>query len=306
MDFLYFLEGLRTAWLDSIVGALTHLGGELVFLVAALIVFWCVDKRQGYYLLSVGFLGTLVNQFLKITCRIPRPWVREPNFTIVESARAEATGYSFPSGHSTSSVGTFGVIATDARNLWVRIGALALCLLIPLTRLYLGVHTPADVLVGSAISLFFIIVLRPVIYGGEGRHLPKLLAVMLALAAAFVAYMEFFPFPADVDAENLHSALENSYTLLGALLGMILVWYADRKLNFSTDGIWYAQVLKTVLGLAIALAVKEGLKMPLNALFGGHMAARAMRYFLLVLTVGIVWPLTFPWFAKLGRKDESK
>ena len=306
MDFLYFLEGLRTAWLDSIVGALTHLGGELVFLVAALIVFWCVDKRQGYYLLSVGFLGTLVNQFLKITCRIPRPWVRDPNFTIVESARAEATGYSFPSGHSTSSVGTFGVIATDARNLWVRIGALALCLLIPLTRLYLGVHTPADVLVGSAISLFFIIVLRPVIYGGEGRHLPKLLAVMLALAAAFVAYMEFFPFPADVDAENLHSALENSYTLLGALLGMILVWYADRKLNFSTDGIWYAQVLKTVLGLAIALAVKEGLKMPLNALFGGHMAARAMRYFLLVLTVGIVWPLTFPWFAKLGRKDESK
>lgn len=306
MDFLYFLEGLRTPWLDSIVGALTHLGGELVFLVAALIVFWCVDKRQGYYLLSVGFLGTLVNQFLKITCRIPRPWVRDPNFTIVESARAEATGYSFPSGHSTSSVGTFGVIATDARNLWVRIGALALCLLIPLTRLYLGVHTPADVLVGSAISLFFIIVLRPVIYGGEGRHLPKLLAVMLALAAAFVAYMEFFPFPADVDAENLHSALENSYTLLGALLGMILVWYADRKLNFSTDGIWYAQVLKTVLGLAIALAVKEGLKMPLNALFGGHMAARAMRYFLLVLTVGIVWPLTFPWFAKLGRKDESK
>ena len=306
MDFLYFLEGLRTPWLDGIVGALTHLGGELVFLVAALIVFWCVDKRQGYYLLSVGFLGTLVNQFLKITCRIPRPWVRDPNFTIVESARAEATGYSFPSGHSTSSVGTFGVIATDTRNLWVRIGALALCLLIPLTRLYLGVHTPADVLVGSAISLFFIIVLRPVIYGGEGRHLPKLLAVMLALAAAFVAYMEFFPFPADVDAENLHSALENSYTLLGALLGMIVVWYADRKLNFPTAGIWYAQVIKTVLGLAIALAVKEGLKIPLEPLFGGHMAARAMRYFLLVLTVGIVWPMTFPWFAKLGRKDESK
>lgn len=306
MDFLYLLEDLRAPWLDAVVAALTHLGGETVFLVAALAVFWCVDKCLGYYLLSVGFLGTLVNQFLKITCRIPRPWARDPDFTIVESARAEATGYSFPSGHSTSSVGTFGVIVTEGRRLWLRLTALALCFLIPLTRLYLGVHTPADVLVGSAISLFFIIVLRPVIYGGEGRHLPKLLAVMLALAAAFVAYMEFFPFPADVDAENLHSALENSYTLLGALLGMILVWYADRKLNFSTDGIWYAQVLKTVLGLAIALAVKEGLKMPLNALFGGHMAARAMRYFLLVLTVGIVWPLTFPWFAKLGRKDESK
>lgn len=305
MDFLYFLEGLRTPWLDAIVAAITELGGETVFLVAALAVFWCVDKRQGYYLLSVGFLGTLVNQFLKITCRIPRPWVRDPNFTIVEAARAEATGYSFPSGHSTSSVGTFGVIATETRNVWVRAVCIALCVLIPLTRLYLGVHTPADVLVGSAISLFFIIVLRPVIYREDGRHLPKLLGVMLALAAAFVAYMELFPFPAEVDAENLSHALKNSYTLLGALLGMIVVYHVDKKLDFPTDGIWYAQVLKTVLGLAIALIVKEGLKAPLDAVFGGHMAARAIRYFALVLVAGIVWPLTFPRFAKLGRKDEA-
>ena len=305
MDLLYFLETLRTPWLDAIVAGLTHLGGELVFLIAALVIFWCADKRQGYYLLSVGFLGTLVNQFLKITCRIPRPWIRDPGFTIVESARAEATGYSFPSGHSTSSVGTFGVIATESGKLWLRLVSLALCLLIPLTRLYLGVHTPADVLVGSAISLFFIIVLRPVIYREDGKDLPKLLAVMLLLAGAFVLYMERFPFPADVDPENYHSALENSYTLLGALLGMIVVWLADRALNFPTEGVWYAQVLKTVLGLAIALAVKEGLKAPLDALFGGHMAARALRYFLLVLAVGIVWPLTFPQFAKLGRKDES-
>ena len=305
MDFLYFLEGLRTPWLDAVVSALTHLGGETVFLVAALVVFWCVDKRQGYYLMSVGFLGTLVNQFLKITCRVPRPWVRDPDFTIVESARAEATGYSFPSGHSTSSVATFGVIATDAKRLWVRLLSAALCVLIPLTRLYLGVHTPADVLVGSAISLFFLIVLQPIIYHKDGRHLPKLLGVMLVLAGSFVLYMELFPFPGDVDPDNYHSALENSYTLLGALLGMIVVWCADRRLDFPTQGIWYAQVLKTVLGLALALAVKEGLKLPLDALFGGHMIARTVRYFLLVLVAGIAWPLTFPRFAKLGRKDDA-
>lgn len=305
MDFLYFLEELRTPWLDAVVATLTHLGGELVFLIAALAIFWCADKRQGYYLLSVGFLGTLVNQFLKITCRIPRPWIRDSNFTIVEAARAEATGYSFPSGHSTSSVGTFGVLATDAKRLWIRLLSAALCLLIPLTRLYLGVHTPADVLVGSAISLFFIIVLRPIIYHDDGKHLPRLLAVMLVLAGAFVLYMELFPFPVDVDPKNYRAALENSYTLLGALLGMIVVWYADRRLDFPTEGIWYAQVLKTMLGLAISLAVKEGLKIPLEAMFGGRMIARAIRYFLLVLVAGIAWPLTFPRFAKLGRKDES-
>jgi len=304
MDFLYLLEGLRTPWLDAIVSALTHLGGETVFLIAALAVFWCADKRQGYYLLSVGFLGTLVNQFLKITCRIPRPWVRDPHFTIVESARAEATGYSFPSGHSTSSVGTFGVIPTESKRLWVKLLAAAMCFLISLTRLYLGVHTPADVLVGSAISLFFIVVLRPVIYLDDGRHIPKLLFVMLLLAAAFVGYMELFPFPADVDPDNLHSALKNSYTLLGALVGMLVVYAVDRKRDFPTGGVWYAQVLKTLLGLVLVLAVKEGLKAPLNALLGGHTAARAVRYFAIVLAAGVFWPMTFPRFAALGRKHD--
>ena len=227
MEFLYVLEELRTPWLDTIVSALTHLGGETVFLIAAMAVFWCVDKRQGYYLMSVGFMGTLVNQFLKITCRIPRPWVRDPDFTIVESARAEATGYSFPSGHSTSSVGTFGVLATESKRLWLRLIAMALCFLIPLTRLYLGVHTPADVLVGSAIPLFFIVVLRPAIYHSDGKHIPKLLTVMVLLSAAFVFYMEYHPFPNNVDPDNLASALKNSYTLFGSLLGMILVYHVD-------------------------------------------------------------------------------
>ena len=302
MDFLYFLEGLRTPLLDSIVSALTHLGGETVFLVAALVVFWCVDKRQGYYLMSVGFMGTLVNQFLKITCRIPRPWVRDPNFTIVEAARAEATGYSFPSGHSTSSVGTFGVLATEGKRLWLRLIAVALCFLIPLTRLYLGVHTPADVLVGGAISLFFIIVLRPVVYREDGKHMPTLLAVMLVLSAAFVAYMELFPFPADVDAANLASALKNSYTLLGALAGMLVVYKADKKLNFTTEAPFSAQVLKVLLGLVLVLAVKEGLKLPLDLILKGHMAGRAIRYCAVVITAGILWPLAFPWLCNLGKK----
>ena len=305
MDFLYFLQELRTPWLDAIISALTHLGGELVFLVAALTIFWCRDKRQGCYMLSVGFLGTLVNQFLTITCRIPRPWVRDPNFTIVESARAEATGYSFPSGHSTSSVGTFGVIATEGKRLWVRLIAVALCFLIPFTRLYLGVHTPADVLVGSAIPLFCIITLRPVFYHKDGAALPWLLGGMAVLAAMYVAYLEFFPFPADIDPDNYAEAVKNSYTLLGAVAGVLVVWNVDRKRDFSTEAPLGIQCLKTVLGLALVLAVKEGLKLPLEAIFGGHMIARAIRYFAVVLFAGILWPMTFPRLAKLGRKEDA-
>lgn len=111
MNLLYALERLRTPFWDAVFSAVTHLGEETVFMVAAILIFWCVSKEEGYYLLLMGFFGTVVNQFLKLLFRIPRPWVRDPDFTIVESARAQATGYSFPSGHTQNAVATFGGIA---------------------------------------------------------------------------------------------------------------------------------------------------------------------------------------------------
>jgi hypothetical protein len=202
-------------------------------------------------------------------------------------------------------VGTFGVIATEGKRLWVRLIAVALCFLIPFTRLYLGVHTPADVLVGSAIPLFCIIVLRPVFYHKDGAGLPWLLGIMAVLAALYVAYLEFFPFPADIDPDNYAGAVKNGYTLLGAVAGVLVVWNVDRKRDFSTEAPLGIQCLKTVLGLALVLAVKEGLKLPLEAIFGGHMIARAIRYFAVVLFAGILWPMTFPKLAKLGRKEDA-
>ncbi|MBP3369649.1 MAG: phosphatase PAP2 family protein, partial [Clostridia bacterium] len=111
MSFLYFLEGLRNSVFDAIFSVITLCGEETVFMAVGMIVFWCFCKYQGYYLLSVGFIGTLLNQFLKIICRVPRPWVKDPSFTIVESAREAASGYSFPSGHTQTSVGLFGGLA---------------------------------------------------------------------------------------------------------------------------------------------------------------------------------------------------
>ena len=106
MSFLYWLESIRCPFLDAVMQAFTCFGEELAFLLLALTIFWCVSKEEGYYLLFVGFFGTVLNQFLKLLCRIPRPWVRDPDFTIVESARSGAGGYSFPSGHTQNAVGT--------------------------------------------------------------------------------------------------------------------------------------------------------------------------------------------------------
>lgn len=303
MKFLYLLEDIRIPVLNEFMLAITTLGEETAFLVIALILFWCVDKYWGYYTLSVGFVGTIANQFLKLWFRIPRPWVLDENFTILEQAREAAAGYSFPSGHTQSAVGTFGSIAYAAKNKTIRYVAILIAALVAFSRMYIGVHTPLDVLVSVVIGVVLIFTLRPLFLGTKQKYLPLLLAGMALLAGGFLWFVEFYPFPRDVDAHNYQSGVNNAYTLLGALLGLITVYYADEKwLKFHTNAVWWVQIIKVAAGLALVLAVKSGTKPILNLLLGEYFG-RAVRYFLIVLTAGILWPLTFRWFSMLGNKE---
>ena len=302
MSVLYLLERFRLPILNEFMLLITQLGEETAFLAVALIVFWCVDKKKGYFIMSVGFIGTMANNVLKLICRVPRPWVLDKNFTILEQAREAAAGYSFPSGHSQTAVGTFGALALTAKKKWVKILSVIIAILVPFSRMYIGVHTPWDVMAGSFLSLLLIFLLRPVVLGNGERAMKWLIAGMLGLSIGFLAYVELFPFSEDMDAHNLASGVKNAYTMIGCLSGVAVVYLAEKKyVNFTTEAIWWAQVLKAVLGLGIVLLVKEGLRAPLEFIFAGHMAARGVRYFLVVLVAGLLWPMTFRRFSKFGE-----
>ena len=229
MGVLYALESIRTPALDKIMSVITLLGGELFFMVIAVTAFWCVSKREGYYLMIVGFFGTVINQFLKILCCVPRPWIKDPDFTIVESARAEATV-----------VLTYTILA------------------------------------------------------------------MVVCSGAFVGYLYLRgdTGAAAEDTANYLSALENGWKLLGATVGMLVSNIVDRKhIRFETQAVWWAQLIKLAVGFGCLLAIRSGLKAPLIALLGGSAAiAGGIRYLLVVLFAGCVWPLTFWWFSRLGRR----
>ncbi len=304
MQFLYWLEDLRMPWLDEIMLLVTQLGEETAFLALALIIFWCVDKKRGYYLMAVGFLGTIANQFVKLWARVSRPWVIDPDFTVVGNAKEAAGGYSFPSGHSQMAVGTFGCIAASSDKKWLKILCAVIMVLVPVSRMYLGVHTPADVLVGSAMALAMVWLLRKPVLSGTRKGMYILLAVMLAAAVGLLAYGAYFPFPEDLQEHNRLSCLKNAYTMIGCISGVLVVYWADGKLDFPVKAVWWAQILKTLLGLVIVVAVKSFLKAPLQALMPEY-PARAVRYFLVVIVAGILWPLTFRWFARIGHKKEE-
>ena len=177
--------------------------------------------------------------------------------------------------------------------------------MVPLSRLYLGVHTPADVGVSIVVALALIFLIYPII--GKAQQNPQsmrwLMIAMTALAAAYVVFIEFYPFADAVDPVNFASGAKNAYTMLGCVLGVWLTFEVDsRCLHFDTKAVWWAQLLKLSLGLALIMGIRAGLKSPLYALLNGHYAADGIRYFMMVVFAGCIWPLTFLFFAKLVKR----
>ena len=309
MQLLYVLEQLRTPAVTKLLSVLTNLGGIYGFMVLSIIVFWCIDKRCGYFMLGMGFMGTVLNQFLKIVFRIPRPWVLDPSFHAEPSAIPDAGGFSFPSGHTQNVFATFGSIFVWTKKTWLRIVCAVLIVLVAFSRMYLGVHTPLDVGVSCVLGILLLVIFRPMFLDLEG-HPNRMYGFMLALAVillGFLLYSYLCPFPDWMYAEehfvNITEARHNASLLTGALVGLAIAYTVDvRHTRFETKAVWWAQILKVVLGLVLTLAIIEGLKMVL----GRSDAVTCLRYFLGILFAAMVWPMTFRWFGGLGRKNERK
>lgn len=299
MQILYWFQSIRNPFLDRFFSLVTMLGEETVFLILGILIFWCVNKQKGYYILSVGFLGLLVNQFLKISCRVPRPWIKDPHFTIVESAREAATGYSFPSGHTQISVGAYGSMARAWTNRAVRFFSILFCVLVPVSRLYLGVHTLADVATSVLVALLLIFVLYPwIIRLSDKKHgMRFFLGGMTVLSLGYLIYMLVFSFPVDTDAKNLADAMANAYKIFGSMVGVWLGYELDsRFVRFEAKAPWKTQLIKVGLGLFIVLLIKSALKTPLYLLCGGEGFADSLRYFFITLFVCGIWPFVFSRF----------
>lgn len=299
MAFLSLLEKIRNPFFDNLFLIITALGEETVFLFVAVLVFWCVNKREGYYLLTVGLVGMVANQFLKQICKIERPWKKE-GFTAVEGAIGEAGGYSFPSGHTQNVTGTLGSIARWSKKRWARIASAIVILLVAFSRMYLGVHTPLDVGFSLVFGTLLVFVIYPLFSSEERfkKFMPYVVAFAVLLSIGLFVFALASRDAANPD--NLISCRENAATALGCTLGLIPVYILDRcVIKFETEARWYSQIIKLVLGVGAVLLIKEGLKAPLDFIFPSEYVARCVRYFIVVVFVGIVWPLTFKFFSRL-------
>lgn len=304
MAFLRLLESLRTGLGDFFFSAITYLGDEIFFLIIAIVFFWCINKREGYYILMTGVVGSVINQWLKIVCRVPRPYHLDTTFNPVGGATGRAGGYSFPSGHTQNVAGTFGCIGRFNKQRWLKIVCVVVIALVSFSRMYLGVHTPLDVGVSLVIAAALVFSFHFIFRTEEAcqKYITYAIAGSVLLSIGFILYVFLIPesgFTTPEDIENLGSARENAATLIGCLVGLFVVYPLDKYvIKFETEGRWYSQVIKLAIGLGVDLVIKILLKQPLVLLFGTY-PGRAVRYFLIVVFSGAVWPLTFKYFKNL-------
>lgn len=263
---------------------LSTLGTEYFFLLMIPVVFWCVDRRKGLRLGVFVLVSAVVNLWLKELFMQPRPYELDPSVGM-----ARETTYGLPSGHAQSSATFWGVIAPWIRRPWGIILAVVLPFLIGLSRVYLGVHFPTDVLAGWALGGIFAAV--HAVWGdnlaARLERLPGRIKIILAALAAL-----------GMNALNMReTGLPGVF--LGVTAGAVL---ADSRARFdASSGSIARKLLRFLVGIAGCAVVYFGLKALLP---GQESASYALFRFVRYAVLGAWCSLGAPWiFLRLKLAD---
>lgn len=152
LEIMLFFQRIGNPVLSFIANLISAFGEEDLMILILITIYWCFDKKKGFSIFSSLMLSLACMQTLKAIIKAPRPFQVHPE--LITADRIEtATGYSFPSGHSTGAASFYSSIALLYRKRWIKAFAILLVILVPLSRLYLGVHWPLDVLCGTIIGL---------------------------------------------------------------------------------------------------------------------------------------------------------
>jgi membrane-associated phospholipid phosphatase len=280
IGFTLWLQSISPA-LDSVFNAINFLQTEEFFLLALPIVWWCIDKRIGASLAILFLSSDYLVRYIKGLTALPRPYQLDPRVRPLDPQ----TDTSFPSAGTMATVIFWGYFSTQFRRRALWVWAITAIVLVALARVYLGAHYPTDViasiLIGAAILA---LVVRGEIAGRIATS-PRTAQWVAAVAIPIVLALIYL---------NAETAVG-----LGAMLGFgVGLLLEDQFVRFEPRGVWWKQVLKLTIGLAIAL----GLRLAIKPLLPPGNVSDMLRYAVIGLWLGLGAPWAFV-LARLARRQ---
>ena len=269
--------------------------------VLCVIIFWTVDRILGYWVIINTVSGLFINNVIKLTACVYRPWIRWQELDPPEKAIETATGYSFPSGHTQIASSFFGSCAMSARKDHKAVSAfcIAVILLTAFSRNFLGVHTLTDVLTSILISAVMIAVNARLFerVRTDRSLLIKLLAAGCAAAVLAIIYFTIKTYPMDyLDGDLIVDPAEmknDGYAAAGAFLGTLAGAYIEiRHVRFTTEGTLPVRILRVICGLPFVLVLMFVLKKPIYSI-AGTAAGHVIIYTVLTLYIIAGYPAVF-------------
>ena len=310
IEYLLWLQNFRTAIDDALTPFMMAVSD---FAVGALVlipvfIYWAVNKRNGLFILMAYSISNVINGIVKLTFCIYRPWIRDARVVPYGNSLKTAGGYSFPSGHTMESSPTYGGLAVLTRKrapviMWLCILGM---IITAISRNYLGVHTPQDVIVGTILGLLSVYIASKItgyIYAYPERE-NMILILGLVIMAAAGAYIAFKPYPMDyadgkliVDPESM---ILSSIGPFGMLAGFIVGRYVEKTyINFRADKFTMKSCILALIGLVPLAYMDHRIRIWLS--FIGKESAKIIERFILAFFVMALWPLVL----KLFRAGED-
>lgn len=246
---MLFFQSIRLPGLSVAAECITFLGEGVWSILLVFFLYYVVDCRTGFAVGASSMTGVVFCNILKVIFRIPRPWVKYPD-ELTPLRVSTATGYSFPSGHSTNAGSLYYSLFSLYRNTKaVKIICTAMMILIPLSRIYLGCHWPLDVAVGIALGITAgrLASGYAAVYD-ENDRLEKLV-IRAVPAALLIAVADAVLVDTGVLEKTLWKDLSQAAAGWGAI--MLFGWLGRKYVRFTFPGNIWRRIIYYVLATAI-------------------------------------------------------
>lgn len=300
IEYLLFLQnfrnGINNAW-TPFLEWLSHFAVTELYYIPVFL-YWCLSKENGLFTFASVYTCLPVNAALKLTACIYRPWIRDVRVYPAGNAIVEATGYSFPSGHTMTAAPIYGAIGLSYKDKSriVSFICLALILLTGFSRNYLGVHTPQDVLIGLIVSawvLYFMSWLFPYLKEHPEQENKFLIAGVL-LSVVIMIYIHVKSYPLDyVDGKLLvdpNKMMVDAYKDITSLGVFCIARFIEKKfVQFKSPGFNKLGISLSAAGLIIAYLFNTQIQPIFIEMMGtavGKMANGAIFIFFVIT----IWP----------------